>query len=63
MKYKYPYTQPVTTIIDIYTDDMMKDFVPFSETEVIDGPPVNTNPNDGVYPEDALTKGYSVWDE
>jgi hypothetical protein len=41
---------------------MMQDFVPYSETEVVDLP-IDTDPNDGIRPEDALGKETSVWDE
>lgn len=57
------YIRPKIEVVDIYSDEMMKDFVPFSETEVIDGPIVDTDPDDGMNPGVALGKGNSVWDE
>ncbi len=57
------YKRPMIEVVDLYGDDMMKDFVPFSETEVIDGPIVDTDPDDGMSPGAALSKEYSAWDE
>lgn len=55
------YLQPQIAVIDIYGDEMMKDFVPYSETEVV-GLPIDTDPNEGIRPEDALGKEGSIWD-
>lgn len=55
------YLQPQIAVIDIYGDEMMKDFVPYSETEVVDLP-IDTDPNEGIRPEDALGKEGSIWD-
>lgn len=55
------YLQPQIAVIDIYGDEMMKDFVPYSETEVVDLP-IDTDPNEGLRPEDALGKEGSIWD-
>ncbi len=55
------YQQPQIAVIDIYGDEMMKDFVPYSETEVVDLP-IDTDPNEGIRPEDALGKEGSIWD-
>lgn len=63
MKTNEQYNRPETTVIELTTDNVLQDFARFSEEENIDGPPVNPNPGDGVYPEEALSKGYSVWDE
>ncbi|MBQ6065102.1 MAG: hypothetical protein IJK42_01365 [Prevotella sp.] len=57
------YIRPKIEVVDFYSDEMMKDFVPYSETEVIDGPIVDTDPDDGLNPGVALGKGNSVWDE
>ena len=57
------YDKPHVTVLDMWSDEMMKDFVPYSETEVIDGPIVDTDPDDGLNPGVALGKGNSVWDE
>lgn len=61
MKTNEQYNRPETTVIDLTTDNVLQDFAEFSEEENVDGPPVY--PYDGVLPEDALSKGYSVWDE
>ena len=63
MKTNKPYNRPEMMVIDMNTDNVLQDFAGFSEEENVDGPPVNPNPDDGVWPEDALTKGYSAWDE
>lgn len=63
MKTNELYNRPETTVIDLTTDNVLQNFAGFSEEENVDGPPVYPNPEDGVYPEDALSKGYSVWDE
>ncbi|MBQ2524035.1 MAG: hypothetical protein II541_07500 [Prevotella sp.] len=59
---KCQYQQPRIVMIDVYGEEMMKDFVPFSETEVVNLP-IDTGINDGIRPEDALGKSTSVWDE
>ncbi|MBQ6210016.1 MAG: hypothetical protein IJK42_09640 [Prevotella sp.] len=41
------------------TDNVLQDFARFSEEENVDGPPVNPDPDDGVWLDDALSKGYS----
>lgn len=60
-KKKYDYPQVV--VIDMESNELMKDFINFSLDEVVPGPPVNPNPDNGVGTDDALVKGYSVWDE
>ena len=61
MNERHPYQQPQIASIDIYGEDMMKDFVPYSETEVVDLP-IDTDADDGIRPEDALGKEGSIWD-
>lgn len=63
MKTNEQYNRPETTVIDLTTDNVLQDFVRFSEEENIDGPSVYPNPEDGVYPEDALGKSFNIWDE
>lgn len=60
-KKKYDYPQVV--VIDMESNELMKDFIFFSLDEVIPGPPVNPDSDDGVGTDDALIKSYSVWDE
>lgn len=43
--------------------ELMQDFIIFSTTEVIPGPIVDPDPDDGVGTGEALVKGFSVWDE
>ncbi|MBR5062007.1 MAG: hypothetical protein IKX24_07680 [Prevotella sp.] len=62
MNEKHSYQPPRIAVIDVYGEEMMQDFVPYSETEVVDLP-IDDNPNDGIRPEDALGKETSVWDE
>lgn len=62
MNEKHLYLPPQVVVIDVYGEEMMQDFVPYSETEVVDLP-IDTDPNDGIRPEDALGKETSVWDE
>lgn len=62
MNERNQYHTPQIVVIDIYSDEMMQDFVPYSETEVVDLP-IDTDPNDGIRPEDALGKEGSIWDE
>lgn len=57
------YQQPQITVLDMKAKEMMQEFIDFSTTDVIPGPPVNPDPNDGVDTGNALVKGYSVWDE
>ena len=39
---KCQYKQPRIVMIDVYGEEMMKDFVPFSETEVVNLPSSDT---------------------
>ena len=62
MNERHPYQQPQIAVIDLYGEEMMQDFVPYSETEVVDLP-IDTDADDGIRPEDALGKEGSIWDE
>lgn len=63
MKTNKEYDRPEMMVIDMNTDNVLQDFAGFSEEENVDGPPIYVDPDDGVWPEDALSKGYSVWNE
>ena len=60
MNTKKPYFCPETIVVEIDTDNMLAAFAPHSGTEG-DVPNVNIDPNDGVFPEDALSKGNNLW--
>ncbi len=62
MKRKH-YHQPHVEVLDMVSNDILQDFIVFSTTEVIPGPIVDPNPDDGVGTGEALLKGFSVWDE
>ncbi|MBQ6064452.1 MAG: hypothetical protein IJK42_04660 [Prevotella sp.] len=57
------YQQPQVTALDMEGYELMQDFIIFSTTEVIPGPIVDPDPDDGVGTGEALVKGFSVWDE
>lgn len=63
MKTNKQYDRPEMMVIDMNADNVLQDFAGFSEEENVDGPPVYTDPDDGVWPEDALSKGLSAWDD
>ena len=50
MKTNKRYARSEMMVIDMNTDN-------------VDGPPIYTDPDDGVWPDDALGKGHSAWDE
>lgn len=62
MKTNKPYFCPDTIVIELGTDNMLAALAPYSGAGA-DGPSVNIDPDDGVYPEDALSKGNNLWED